>query len=205
MTEAEIQRLRDAGISEEVIVDLQKKKDEEKTAGYIDPTTPSETFAQAQTVGKPTQGPEQTWAQTGTEAAVLVPDALKYGGAAAGGYGLYRAGKSLMTPKVAPGPVAPTPAPAPAPAVSTAPQAMGQPLQDFVQQRGAYAPPQQAPAPAQATIAERMKQIAAQRVLPVIPTIARGAGALGGMLYSPSLNTGEAEQLAEYRRRTGQQ
>lgn len=210
MTEDKIQRLRDAGISEEVIIDMMKKPEEARSDGYIDPTTPSVTFTQAQATGAPTQGPATSMTQTGTEAAMLVPDALKYaGGGALGYYGLKKLGQAMggKTPAApaAPAPVAPV---APAPTVSTAPQPMGQPLQDFVQQRGAYAPPQQAPAPAQASISERIKQIAAQRVIPVAQSMApylRAASGVGAMLYSPSLNTGEAEQLAEYRRRTGQQ
>lgn len=217
MTEDKIQRLRDAGISEEVIIDMMKKPNEPRSEGYIDPTTPSSTFTQAQATGAPTQGPEASMTQLGAEAATLVPEALKYGGLAAGGYGLYKYGKGLanrvMNPPYTPppggsfntpGPVKPTGAP-----VSAAPQPMGQPLQDFVQQRGAYAPPQQpAPAPAQTSLTERVKQMAAQRIVPVAQSMApylRAASGVGAMLYPSSLNTGEAEQLAEYRRRTGQQ
>lgn len=212
MTEDQIQRLRDAGISEEVIIDMMKKPDEPRSEGYIDPATPSSVFTQAQAAGKPTQGPETSMTQLGAEAATLVPDALKYaGGGALGYYGLKKLGQAMggktpAAPAATPAPVGPV-APAPAP-VSTAPQPMGQPLQDFVQQRGAYAPPQQAPAPAQASLTERVKQMAAQRIVPVAQSMApylRAASGIGGMLYSPSLNTGEAEQLAEYRRRTGQQ
>ena len=64
------------------------------------------------------------------------------------------------------------------------------------------------PVASQPSIAERVRQIAMQRITPVaqaVAPMARAASGIGGMLYSPSLNTGEAEQLAEYRRRTGQQ
>ena len=212
MTQDQVQRLRDAGISEEIIIDLQKKPEEPKSEGYIDPASPSVTFNQALASGAPIQGPETSMTQLGTEVATLAPDLAKYGGLAAGGYGLYKYGKGVanrvMNPPYTPppggsyntpGPVRPTGAP-----VSTAPQPMGQPLQDFVQQRGAYAPPPAA-TPTTAPIDQVVRQTALQRVLQGAAPYLRAAGGIGGMLYSPSLNTGEAEQLAEYRRRTGQQ
>lgn len=107
MTEEQVQRLRDAGISDEVIVDMMKKDTDTKSEGYIDPTTPSSTFTQAQASGAPTQGPEQSWAQTGTEAAMLVPDALKYGAAIGIGAGAYKLGKNMLQPRPPAQPVAP--------------------------------------------------------------------------------------------------
>ena len=114
MTEEKIQQLRNAGISDEVIIDMMKKPEEGRSEGYIDPTTPSSTFTQAQAAGTPTTGPDQTMTQTGTEAAMLVPDALKYaGGGALGYYGLKKLGQAIGG-RGAPGPVGPMGAPGPA-------------------------------------------------------------------------------------------
>lgn len=142
MTEDKIQRLRDAGISEEVIIDMMKKPEEGRSEGYIDPATPSSTFAQAQAAGAPIAGPETSMTQLATEATTLIPDALKYGGGAAlGVYGLKKLGQAMggRTPAVAPT------APAAVPTVPTAPIAPiepgGQQLKDFVQQRGQYTRP----------------------------------------------------------------
>ena len=82
----------------------------------------------------------------------------------------------------------------------------GQRLVDFAKQQAQFKQPgivQQG-----MDIARRMQEIAASRVTSAaqaVAPIARAASGIGAMLYSPSLNTGEAEQLAEYRRRTGQQ
>lgn len=119
MTEDKIQRLRDAGISEEVIMDMMKKPEEPRSDGYIDPATPSSTFTQAQATGAPTQGPEQTWAQTGAEIGVLTPDILKYATAAGLGAGAYKLGKGILQGR-SPAPVATTPA---TPVATAAPSA----------------------------------------------------------------------------------
>jgi hypothetical protein len=105
MTEAEVQRLRDAGISDAVILELQQEQ-EKKTTGTtspapagekselptIDPNTPSQVYQNAQAAGVPTVGAGPTMMQTGIELATNLPDALKYG---AGGYGAYKAGQYL--------------------------------------------------------------------------------------------------------------
>jgi hypothetical protein len=221
MTEDKIQRLRDAGISEEVIIDMMKKPEEGRSEGYIDPATPSSTFTQAQAAGTPTQGPEQSWEQTGTEAAMLLPYA---GGGALGYYGLKKIGQGLgaraaasAAPAVATPPAAGPVAPVAPPASAMEPG--GQQLKDFVQQRGQYARPTvpgqpQVGMPQTAGIGRDIatdkiiRETALQRVLQGMAPYLRaasGIGGIGGMLYSPGLNTGEAEQLAEYRRRTGQQ
>lgn len=212
MTEEKIQQLRDAGISEEVIIDMMKKPEEARSDGYIDPTTPSATFTQAQATGAPTQGPATSFSQTGTEIATLTPDILKYGGLAAGGYGVYKYGKGLANRVMNP-PYTPPPGgsfnipgqagmPMPTQPVAPAMEPGGQRLVDFAKQQGQF----QRPGIIQRgmDIATKMREAAAARVLPAIPNIAR-ASALGIGLYPSSLNTGEAEQLAEYRRRTGQQ
>jgi hypothetical protein len=121
MTEDQVERLRQAGISDDVIRDMMSKDSAAPSAAYIDPTTPSETFSQATAAGAPTMGPESNYTQLGAEAAMLVPDALKYvGGAALGGlgyYGLKKAGQAVANRPVA-APVAPV-APAPAAPVPT--------------------------------------------------------------------------------------
>ena len=123
MTEQEVQRLREAGISDEVIMDMMKKPDEAKSEGYIDPNTPSETFSQAEGVGRPTSGPETSMSQLGTEALMLLPDAAKIVGlGGAGYYGLKKLGQGLggrpgpagpVGPAGAPGPMGPAGSPAP--------------------------------------------------------------------------------------------
>lgn len=91
-----------------------------------------------------------------------------------------RPGFGGTPPAGAPGPVQPAPAPAPVPQAAPAP--MAKPSVDNI-----------------------VRQTALDRVLKGVAPYMRAASGIGGMLYSPSLNTGEAEQLAEYRRRTGQQ
>jgi len=216
MTEDQVQRLRDAGISDEVITDMMKKKEEPRSDGYIDPTSPSATFSQAQATGAPTQGPAASLEQGATELATLTPDILKYGGLAAGGYGVYKYGKGLANRVMNP-PYTPPPGgsfnipgrpgmPMPTQPVAPAMEPGGQRLVDFAKQQGQFKQPgivQQG-----MDIARRMQEIAASRVTSAaqaVAPMARAASGIGGMLYSPSLNTGEAEQLAEYRRRTGQQ
>ena len=207
MTEEQVQRLRDAGISDDVIMDMQKKDEQERSEGYINPFSPSETFAQAQERGAPVQGQPASWSQTGTEAVAMIPDAAKAIGIGGAGYGAYKLGKGVLQNR-APAPVAQAPV---APVVPNAgPQLPAANTPEGIKQtlRGGPVQPGTNPYASQTSIAERMKQIAAQRVLPVAQSMApylRAASGIGGMLYSPGLNTGEAEQLAEYRRRTGQQ
>lgn len=84
------------------------------------------------------------------------------------------------------------------PGIPTVPPS--EPLTDFVQQRGAYAPqPQQppigGPAAQQATtFIQRMQALATQYA-----PAARALTGAGAMLYSPSLNTNEAEELRRIR------
>jgi len=216
MTEDQIERLRQSGISDEVIRDMMSKDSAAPAAAYIDPNTPSETFSQAQAAGAPTQGPDTSLQQGATELTTLTPDILKYGGLAAGGYGVYKYGKGLanrvMNPPYTPPaggsfnipgrPGMPMPTQPVAPAMEPG----GQRLVDFAKQQGQFKQPgilQQG-----MDMARRMQEIAASRVTPIaqaVAPVARAASGIGGMLYSPGLNTGEAEQLAEYRRRTGQQ
>jgi hypothetical protein len=119
MTEDKIQRLRDAGISEDVIIDMMKKPEEGRSEGYIDPATPSATFTQAQAAGAPVAGPETSMTQLGTEATTMIPDALKVLGVGGlGYYGLKKLGQAVANKPVA-APVAPAPTPAPAPAPTT--------------------------------------------------------------------------------------
>jgi len=155
MTEQEVQRLREAGISDEVIMDMMKKPDEAKSEGYIDPNTPSETFSQAEGLGKPVSGPETSMSQLGTEALMLVPDALKYVGLpAAGAYGLKKLGEGMMN-RGAPGPATTPSAPsAPSAPATSAPATSapvkpvaptiepgGQRVVDFTKQTGDFKKP----------------------------------------------------------------
>ena len=109
MTEQEVQRLRDAGISDAVILELQDEE-EKKRGGQAtprpattdsglatpDPNTPSQVFQNAQSAGVPTQGQSpgvgQTVMELGAAAApYAVPAALTgaglYGAAKVGGWG----------------------------------------------------------------------------------------------------------------------
>jgi hypothetical protein len=174
MTEDKIQRLRDAGISEDVIIDMMKKPEEGRSEGYIDPATPSSTFTQAQTAGAPVAGPETSMTQLGAEAATLIPDALKYAGG--GALGLYAAKKigdamSSRTPATPVQPVQPTTFtgganPAFDKALSKPPAGPG------IVQQGM-------------DIARRMQEVAASRVAPAtqaLAPIARAATGVGAAL-----------------------
>ena len=103
MTDIEIQRLRENGISEatiqEFIAESKTKSDKgpvqpqpsvQSTLPEIDPNTPSETFIAAKQSGTPTMGQGPSATQTATEIGVAV---APYAGAAAlGAAGLYGAG-----------------------------------------------------------------------------------------------------------------
>ena len=108
MTEAEVQKLRDAGISDAVIISLQKEeggKDSPIQAPAsdlpeIDPNSPSKVYTDAKAAGVPTEGRPQTFLQTATE---LLPAVAPYAApaalAAAGGggaYGLYIFGSKAL-------------------------------------------------------------------------------------------------------------
>jgi hypothetical protein len=103
MTEAEVAKLREAGIDDAVILDMQKEEaGKNGQAGPvveatselpdIDPNTPSTVYQQAQAAGVPTEGRPQTWAQTGAELGGLVVDnAGKIAGVVGGGGALLAA------------------------------------------------------------------------------------------------------------------
>jgi hypothetical protein len=200
MTEDQVERLRQAGISDDVIRDMMSRDSAAPSAAYIDPTAPSETFSQATAAGAPTMGPESNYTQLGAEAAMLVPDALKYvGGAALGGlgyYGLKKAGQAVANKPVtaaAPvaAPIAPV-APVGATPVAATPvmEQGGQRLVDFTKQQGQFKQPnilQRA-----TDIAGKMRDIAASRVTAAAPAIARvaGAGSAGAMAFVPG-NVGQ--------------
>jgi hypothetical protein len=112
MTEAEVEKLRAGGISDAIILEMQK--DESTAKGQaapaatattelpeVDPNTPSRVYSQAQSAGTPTEGAGQTWAQTGAElGGVLIDNAGKIGlgglGAAGLGAGaMYKRGKGI--------------------------------------------------------------------------------------------------------------
>jgi hypothetical protein len=206
MTEDQVERLRQAGISDEVIRDMMSKDQAAPSAAYIDPATPSETFAQATTAGAPVAGPETTGTQLATEAALLVPDALKYaGGGALGLYAAKKIGGALggKTPTVAP---AVTPASSPVvpnagpqlPAANT-PEGMkqtlrGGPIQPGTNPYTPAQPPAQGPSILQRAtdMAGKMRDIAASRVVAAAPTIANiaGKGSAAAMAFVPG-NVGQ--------------
>lgn len=107
MTEAEVQKLKSAGIDDAIILDMQKEEAnkngqaapqaEVKTAlPEIDPNTPSQAYSQAQANGVPTEGRSPSMAQNLTEAgAVLAPYAPHALATGAGAYGLYKANQGV--------------------------------------------------------------------------------------------------------------
>lgn len=113
MTEAEVQKLRDAGIGDDVILSMQKeeagKKGQAAPAAEvpsalpdIDPNTPSSVYRQAQEAGVPTEGREQTWMQTATEMAPAVGNAVVAAAPyAAGALGLYGGSRLLSAARTA--------------------------------------------------------------------------------------------------------
>lgn len=99
MTEAEVQKLRDGGISDAIILEMQKEESTSKGQAAptattsselpeVDPNTPSRVYSQARTNATPTEGGGQTWTQTAMEAA----PALASGAAAVAPYALGAAG-----------------------------------------------------------------------------------------------------------------
>jgi len=172
MTEDQVERLRQAGISDDVIRDMMSKDSAAPSAAYIDPTTPSETFTQATTAGAPTSGPELTGTQLGAEAALLVPDALKYaGGGALGYYGLKKLGQAVGSKPVAP--VAPSPTTFTGGANPAFDKALSKPpAGPSMLQQGM-------------DMARRMQEIAASRVTPIAQAVApfaRAATGVGAMV-----------------------
>jgi hypothetical protein len=113
MTEAEVQKLRDAGIGDDVILEMQKEEAGKKgqaapTAEVasalpnIDPNTPSTVYQQAQAAGVPTEGREQTWMQTATEMAPALGNAVVAAAPyAAGAAGLYGGSRLLSAARTA--------------------------------------------------------------------------------------------------------
>lgn len=107
MTEAEVQKLRDGGISDAIILEMQKEESTAKgqaaptaTASSalpeIDPNTPSSVYKQAQAANVPTSGREQTMAQTAMEVApALASGAAAIAPYAAGAAGLYGGSRLL--------------------------------------------------------------------------------------------------------------
>ena len=107
MTEAEVQKLRDRGVSDAVILDLQKEEAEAQGQAApaanvtselprIDPNTPSRVYSQAQSTNTPTEGSGQTFGQTVLELAPAVGGAaIAAAPYAAGAAGLYGGGKLL--------------------------------------------------------------------------------------------------------------
>ena len=113
MTEAEVEKLRSAGIDDAVILGLQKDEavkngqaapvvQSKSALPEVNPNTPSTVFEQAQAAGVPTAGREQNWAQTALELAPVVGDTLvKAIPYVAGGVGLLGAGRLVNAAKTA--------------------------------------------------------------------------------------------------------
>lgn len=113
MTEAEVEKLRASGISDAVILDLQKEEaGKQGQAGpaveakselpEVDPNTPSKVYSQARTNDIPTEGGGQTWTQTAMEVApALGSAAVAAAPYAAGAAGLYGGSKLLGAAKTA--------------------------------------------------------------------------------------------------------
>ena len=113
MTEAEVQQLRDRGISDAVILDLQKEEAEAtgqaapvsnvaSALPQIDPNTPSRVYSQAQTNNTPTEGSGQTFGQTVLELAPQVGGAVAaVAPYVAGAAGLYGGGKIVSAVRTA--------------------------------------------------------------------------------------------------------
>lgn len=113
MTEAEVQKLRDGGISDAIILEMQKEESTSKGEAApaakatselpeIDPNTPSTVYTQARTNDTPTEGSDQTWTQTAMEAAPAIGSGLvAVAPYAAGAAGLYGGSKLLGAAKTA--------------------------------------------------------------------------------------------------------
>ena len=132
MTEADVQKLREAGISDAVILDMQKEESAggapapqrvgDNTYNDPDPNAPSTVYQRARQNGIPTQGQPQTWLQTATELAAVAKPVLGAAGEVATyavpTYGVYK-GAQIANAAIdyfanrgaAPGPVAPSGSP----------------------------------------------------------------------------------------------
>jgi hypothetical protein len=107
MTETEVQKLRDAGISDAVIMEMQSEEASKKgqqgpavqstsDLPTIDPNTPSQVFQQAQAAGVPTTGGEQTWTQTAMELAPAVGSGIATAAPYAAGAAALAGGNKLL-------------------------------------------------------------------------------------------------------------
>ena len=110
MTEAEVQKLRDAGISDAVIVSLQKEEGGKESPiqapasdlPEIDPNSPSKVYTDAKSANVPTEGRSQTFLQTATELAPAVGSGIVAAAPyAAGALGLYGGGRIVGAVKTA--------------------------------------------------------------------------------------------------------
>jgi len=107
MTEAEVQKLRDAGISDAVIMEMQSEEASKKgqqgpavqansELATPDPNTPSQVYQQAQAAGVPTTGGEQTWTQTAMELAPAVGSGIATAAPYAAGAAALAGGNKLL-------------------------------------------------------------------------------------------------------------
>lgn len=113
MTEAEVQKLRDGGISDAIILEMQKEESSAKgqaaptaTAASelpeVDPNTPSRVYSQARNNDTPTEGSGATFTQGVMELAPAIGSGLVAAAPyAAGAAGLYGGSKLLGAAKTA--------------------------------------------------------------------------------------------------------
>lgn len=113
MTEAEVQKLRDGGISDAIILEMQKEESASRGQAApaatvaselpeIDPNTPSRVYSQARTNETPTEGGGATFMQGAMELAPAAGSALVAAAPyAAGAAGLYGGSKLLGAAKTA--------------------------------------------------------------------------------------------------------
>jgi hypothetical protein len=113
MTEAEVQKLRDGGISDAVILEMQKEESASRGQAApaatvaselpeVDPNTPSRVYSQARTNDTPTEGGGATWTQGAMELAPALGNAVVAAAPyAAGAAGLYGGSRLLSAAKTA--------------------------------------------------------------------------------------------------------
>lgn len=181
MDEKQLDNLRAAGISDDVIKELMEQSKSKSTVGVpdqpgtsglpmVDPTTPSQAFSQAQAANVPTMGSSPGMAQTAMEVgkvatAAALPAAVGYGIGKFGGRAADVA-KNFMNTGAMPGPVSPTAMPpaTPAPSNIQMPQNVGAgprtpAAQTTMQQMRTGAVPSAAPAAQEAQQISKANQI----------------------------------------------
>lgn len=226
MTDIEIQRLRDNGISEatiqEFIAESKTKGDKgpvqpqpstQNTLPEIDPNTPSETFIAAKQSNIPTMGQGPNAIQTATEVGMAV--APYAGGAALGAAGLYGAGLARQGFKALREQAAAKQAAeegiqrrfeqrmaqqAAGQARPVAPTQLldqfGRPIQATT--TGPVAPPQATPMQQPSFVDRATNMVRQLAANKAVQNMAKGGAALGAALYSPDLGP-KVPQTGQFR------